>query len=188
MRPAGVGMTEAGYTVAPRGCGGIGRRARFRSVWASARGGSSPLIRMRRLTVMFRRRSARCRVRRRIAGRQGSHGARQPKQQHVRMRLYEAHRLGGPRLRGDGRHPDVPGADGVQCVQRRRRRTEDPAGRQDGDGPRVPPLQQERVVVHDQARRVRVEHAPPDSPSAARSTPATASGATGERAALNARL
>jgi Phage integrase family len=35
-----------GYTVAPRGCGGIGRRARFRSVWASARGGSSPLIRI----------------------------------------------------------------------------------------------------------------------------------------------
>ncbi len=29
----------------PRGCGGIGRRARFRSVWAKARGGSSPLIR-----------------------------------------------------------------------------------------------------------------------------------------------
>src|SRR4051794_25810061 len=38
-----------GYTVAPRGCGGIGRRARFRSVWASARGGSSPLIRIARL-------------------------------------------------------------------------------------------------------------------------------------------
>ena len=35
-----------GYTVPPRGCGGIGRRARFRSVWAKARGGSSPLIRM----------------------------------------------------------------------------------------------------------------------------------------------
>ena len=31
----------------PRGCGGIGRRARFRSVWAKARGGSSPLIRTR---------------------------------------------------------------------------------------------------------------------------------------------
>ena len=29
----------------PRGCGGIGRRARFRSVWAKGRGGSSPLIR-----------------------------------------------------------------------------------------------------------------------------------------------
>src|SRR5690349_2492405 len=35
-----------GYTGRPRGCGGIGRRARFRSVWASARGGSSPLIRI----------------------------------------------------------------------------------------------------------------------------------------------
>src|SRR5439155_5283935 len=35
------------YTVPPRGCGGIGRRARFRSVWAKARGGSSPLIRIR---------------------------------------------------------------------------------------------------------------------------------------------
>src|SRR5579884_3631336 len=34
------------YTDAPRGCGGIGRRARFRSVWAQARGGSSPLIRI----------------------------------------------------------------------------------------------------------------------------------------------
>jgi hypothetical protein len=31
---------------ASRGCGGIGRRARFRSVWAKARGGSSPLIRI----------------------------------------------------------------------------------------------------------------------------------------------
>src|SRR3954451_23899683 len=30
---------------APRGCGGIGRRARFRSVWGKPRGGSSPLIR-----------------------------------------------------------------------------------------------------------------------------------------------
>src|SRR5438309_9723804 len=35
-----------GYTVAPRGCGGIGRRARFRSVWGKPRGGSSPLIRI----------------------------------------------------------------------------------------------------------------------------------------------
>jgi hypothetical protein len=41
-------MSEPGYTVRPRGCGGIGRRARFRSVWAKARGGSSPLIRIRR--------------------------------------------------------------------------------------------------------------------------------------------
>jgi hypothetical protein len=31
---------------APRGCGGIGRRARFRSVWMQVRGGSSPLIRI----------------------------------------------------------------------------------------------------------------------------------------------
>src|SRR6266511_1380295 len=34
-----------GYTASPRGCGGIGRRARFRSVWGQPRGGSSPLIR-----------------------------------------------------------------------------------------------------------------------------------------------
>jgi len=34
------------YTVPPRGCGGIGRRARFRSVWGKPRGGSSPLIRI----------------------------------------------------------------------------------------------------------------------------------------------
>src|SRR5947209_9830533 len=32
--------------LSPRGCGGIGRRARFRSVWGKPRGGSSPLIRM----------------------------------------------------------------------------------------------------------------------------------------------
>jgi hypothetical protein len=32
--------------VRPRGCGGIGRRARFRSVWGQPRGGSSPLIRI----------------------------------------------------------------------------------------------------------------------------------------------
>ena len=35
-----------GYTDRPRGCGGIGRRARFRSVCPSGRGGSSPLIRI----------------------------------------------------------------------------------------------------------------------------------------------
>ena len=35
-----------GYTSAARGCGGIGRRARFRSVWGQPRGGSSPLIRI----------------------------------------------------------------------------------------------------------------------------------------------
>ena len=40
-----------GYTCTPRGCGGIGRRARFRSVWAKARGGSSPLIRITRLRL-----------------------------------------------------------------------------------------------------------------------------------------
>jgi hypothetical protein len=41
-----VGARGRGYTVAPRGCGGIGRRARFRSVWEQSRGGSSPLIRI----------------------------------------------------------------------------------------------------------------------------------------------
>ena len=35
-----------GYNCPPRGCGGIGRRARFRSVWGKPRGGSSPLIRI----------------------------------------------------------------------------------------------------------------------------------------------
>ncbi len=34
------------YHSRPRGCGGIGRRARFRSVWGKPRGGSSPLIRI----------------------------------------------------------------------------------------------------------------------------------------------
>jgi hypothetical protein len=34
------------YTGPSRGCGGIGRRARFRSVWGKPRGGSSPLIRI----------------------------------------------------------------------------------------------------------------------------------------------
>src|SRR6185369_9152932 len=34
------------YTVPASGCGGIGRRARFRSVWGKPRGGSSPLIRI----------------------------------------------------------------------------------------------------------------------------------------------
>src|SRR5512133_2267567 len=33
-----------------RGCGGIGRRARFRSVWGKPRGGSSPLIRIHGLS------------------------------------------------------------------------------------------------------------------------------------------
>ena len=40
------------YTVAPRGCGGIGRRARFRSVWGQPRGGSSPLIRIAKGTAL----------------------------------------------------------------------------------------------------------------------------------------
>src|SRR5207248_4441149 len=35
-----------GYNARARGCGGIGRRARFRSVWGRPRGGSSPLIRI----------------------------------------------------------------------------------------------------------------------------------------------
>src|SRR4029079_15625978 len=34
------------YTVPASGCGGSGRRARFRSVWGKPRGGSSPLIRI----------------------------------------------------------------------------------------------------------------------------------------------
>jgi hypothetical protein len=38
--------TTRGYNACPRGCGGIGRRARFRSVWGRPRGGSSPLIRI----------------------------------------------------------------------------------------------------------------------------------------------
>src|ERR1700747_3292397 len=43
----GIRAAEGCDTVAPpRGCGGIGRRARFRSVWRQLRGGSSPLIRM----------------------------------------------------------------------------------------------------------------------------------------------
>ena len=45
-RAVAVGARGRGYTVAPRGCGGIGRRARFRSVWEQSRGGSSPLIRI----------------------------------------------------------------------------------------------------------------------------------------------
>ena len=43
---ASAARRAPGYNVPPRGCGGIGRRARFRSVWAKARGGSSPLIRI----------------------------------------------------------------------------------------------------------------------------------------------
>jgi hypothetical protein len=39
------------------GCGGIGRRARFRSVWGRPRGGSSPLI---RTTTLSRTLRARC--------------------------------------------------------------------------------------------------------------------------------
>src|SRR5213082_2277549 len=43
-----------GYTVPPRGGGGIGRRARFRSVWGKPRGGSSPLIRIFGLGWVYR--------------------------------------------------------------------------------------------------------------------------------------
>src|SRR5688500_14773022 len=41
-----MALSRSGYTGRPRGCGGIGRRARFRSVCPSGRGGSSPLIRI----------------------------------------------------------------------------------------------------------------------------------------------
>src|SRR5947209_13065490 len=41
--------------LSPRGCGGIGRRARFRSVWGKPRGGSSPLIRMTRIPASMLR-------------------------------------------------------------------------------------------------------------------------------------
>src|SRR5687768_12301395 len=45
-----VERKTSGATIGqPRGCGGIGRRARFRSVWGRPRGGSSPLIRIIRL-------------------------------------------------------------------------------------------------------------------------------------------
>jgi hypothetical protein len=44
--PAPFLKPQPGYTGTPRGCGGIGRRARFRSVWGQPRGGSSPLIRI----------------------------------------------------------------------------------------------------------------------------------------------
>src|SRR5438093_222363 len=47
------GRRSPGYTVRPRGCGGIGRRARFRSVWGKPRGGSSPLIRIAPLSRTF---------------------------------------------------------------------------------------------------------------------------------------
>ena len=43
---ASAGLRAPATLSRPRGCGGIGRRARFRSVWAKARGGSSPLIRI----------------------------------------------------------------------------------------------------------------------------------------------
>ena len=54
VRARRFGCPQSGYTDAPRGCGGIGRRARFRSVWASARGGSSPLIRIARSGRLWR--------------------------------------------------------------------------------------------------------------------------------------
>src|SRR5262249_44753112 len=41
-------MVEGAGLFRARGCGGIGRRARFRAVWGRPRGGSSPLIRMLR--------------------------------------------------------------------------------------------------------------------------------------------
>src|SRR3954454_7335445 len=44
-REAAEYTTDRRYTDHRRGCGGIGRRARFRSVCPSGRGGSSPLIR-----------------------------------------------------------------------------------------------------------------------------------------------
>ncbi len=44
--PASSGPGEDAGRMAVRGCGGIGRRARFRSVWGQPRGGSSPLIRI----------------------------------------------------------------------------------------------------------------------------------------------
>src|SRR3954452_11804023 len=43
---AGGAWGATGKLPAPRGCGGTGRRARFRSVWARARGGSTPLSRI----------------------------------------------------------------------------------------------------------------------------------------------
>ena len=43
---AGLAQRATATIAAPRGCGGIGRRARFRSVWGKPRGGSSPLIRI----------------------------------------------------------------------------------------------------------------------------------------------
>jgi hypothetical protein len=49
---------DRGYTGAPRGCGGIGRRARFRSVWGKPRGGSSPLIRIATASGLSARSSA----------------------------------------------------------------------------------------------------------------------------------
>src|SRR4051794_9166938 len=44
--PATSGKRSRGYNSPPGGCGGTGRRARFRSVWGRPRGGSSPLIRI----------------------------------------------------------------------------------------------------------------------------------------------
>ncbi len=53
-RPAPPGTPPLRYLRLPRGCGGIGRRARFRSVSGKPGGGSSPLIRI------ARRATARC--------------------------------------------------------------------------------------------------------------------------------
>ena len=46
MVPGDMELLRPGYTDCPRGCGGIGRRARLRSVCPKGRGGSSPLIRI----------------------------------------------------------------------------------------------------------------------------------------------
>jgi hypothetical protein len=68
QRPSASAISSLPY---PRGCGGIGRRARFRSVSGQPGGGSSPLIRIRtpRLPNTFERRG----------GRSGSVRARSPR-------------------------------------------------------------------------------------------------------------
>src|SRR4051795_12608402 len=74
---------------APRGCGGIGRSARFRSVWGKPRGGSSPLIRT------SHRRPASLPARK-IAARVGA-------QDSVRRRVRARRTHGGTRRRAAGR-------------------------------------------------------------------------------------
>src|SRR6188768_2210595 len=46
VRPTCKGPESQALHWPSRGCGGIGRRARFRAVWGQPRGGSSPLIRI----------------------------------------------------------------------------------------------------------------------------------------------